>query len=153
MSNEYSEHAAREIVQDFLDRQGAATLAGDIDEILRWCDFPCTLESPGRRVNVTDQTMLRSIAEAFVEQVRGKRVTHIVRRCLEANFQDENTVTATYETRFVRDGQMLSEDPYVSFVILRRREDRWKFSSMQFDVAGDSPASVVLRDWNISDTT
>ncbi|MEY8829850.1 hypothetical protein AB9K34_15800 [Sedimentitalea sp. XS_ASV28] len=153
MSNEFSEHEAREIVQDFLDRQGAAALSGDLEEIVRWCDFPCTLESPGQRVNVTDKTMLRSIAEAFVEQVTGKRVTHIVRRCLEASFHDEDTVTATYETRFVRDGQMLSEDPYVSFVVLRRGKDRWRFSNMQFDVAGDSPASIVLRDWNMTDTT
>ncbi|WP_424984923.1 hypothetical protein [Microbulbifer sp. S227A] len=150
MSNEYSEGAARAIAQDFLDRHGAAAISGDLDEIVRWCDLPCTLESRGQRVVLTDVAMVRSVSESFIVQVRNKRLTHVIRRCLEAGFRDKDTVMATYETRYVRDDQLLSEEPYVSFVILRRRGERWKFSNMQFDVGVDSPAGAALSDWNRS---
>jgi len=38
-----TEEDARRITQDFLDRQGDATISGDVEATLDWCDIPCTL--------------------------------------------------------------------------------------------------------------
>ncbi len=100
----------------------------------------------GRAV-ATDKVEMRAICEAFIDSIKSKRLTHMARRCLEAVFKDDDTIWATYETRYVRDGKLLSEDPYVGFVILRRKSDRWKISAMQFAVSSSSPANVTLRDW------
>lgn len=136
---------ASHIAQDFLDRQGEETIRGDIDALLTRCDLPCTLESHLGRVIVTDIEELRRICRDFVERLRVKQITHMSRRLIEAGFQDPDTLTATYETRYVRQGQLLTEDPYVGFIILRRRDDAWKFSNMQIDVGRNSPPSVVFK--------
>ncbi|MEP3331713.1 hypothetical protein [Sedimentitalea sp.] len=146
MDKELMDQDARHIAQDFLDRQGAVTISGDVDATLDWCDIPCTLESAGQRVIVTEQAEMRSICSTFIDRLRSRRLTHMVRRCLVASYQDADTISATYETRYVRDGHLLTEDPYAGFVVLKRRETGWKISNMQFDVSSDSPANVTLRD-------
>lgn len=138
---------ARRITQDFLDRQGEATVSRDVEATLEWCDIPCTLESMEGRVVATNAAEMRAICETFIDRLEKNLFTHIVRRCLEASFKDESTIWATYETRYVRDGTFLTETPYIGFVILRHRGDRWKISTMQFAVSSDSPANVTLKDW------
>ncbi|MBY6161900.1 hypothetical protein KUV73_13505 [Mameliella alba] len=136
---------ARRIAQDFLDRQGDATVAGDVDETLAWCDLPMTLETMRGRTVVTTTEGMRAICVAFVEDLRNGQITHMVRSCLEAEFEDANTICATYETRYVRKGNLRAEDPYPGYVVLRRGPDRWRISSMQFAVTGESPANTTLR--------
>lgn len=136
---------ARDIAQDFLDRQGAATLAADIEETLAWCDLPCTLDSLEGRVVATTEAQMRTICAAFIQRLKDRQMTDMARRCLEAEFKGPDTIWATYETRYVRAGNLLSDDPYVGFVILVRGADRWKISMMQFAVDGNSPAGETLR--------
>ena len=133
------------IAQEFLDHQGDATIAGDVDGTLDFCDIPCTLESIEGRVVAMDREEMRAICKTFIAGLKAKRLTHMVRRCIAAEFKDPDTVWATYETRYVRDNQLLTEEPYTGFVILRHRGDRWKISAMQFDVSGTSPANLTLR--------
>lgn len=138
------------IAQDFLDRQGEATILGDVEATLEWCDIPCTLESIQGRAVVMNKAEMRTICVAFIEKLKSKQLMHLVRHCLEATFKQEDVIWAAYETRYVRDGQLLSEDPYAGFVIPRRRRDRWKISTMQFAVSSNSPANISLRDWAVS---
>lgn len=137
---------AQRIAQHFLDGQGAATISGNVDATLEWCDIPCTLESMQGRTVATTEAEMRAICVAFIEGLKARRLTHMVRRCLQAMFKDDNTIWATYETRYIRDGKLLTEDPYLAFVILRRRADRWKISSMQFAVSSDSLPNLALRE-------
>ena len=138
---------ARSIAQDFLDCQGEATISGDLEATLGWCNLPCTLESSQGRTVATTEAEMRAICTMFIDNVKAKRLTHMVRRCIEAMFNDDDTICAAYETRYIRDGHQLAEDPYTGFVILRRDHDRWKISNMQFAVDNDSPVEVTLRDW------
>lgn len=144
---------ARLIAQDFLDRQGEATISGDIEATLDWCDYPCTLESMQGRAVAANRAEMRAICTVFINDLKDKRLTHLVRHCLEAVFKGDGTIWATYETRYVQDGNLLSEDPYVGFVILKRKDDRWKISTMQFAVSSESPANVALRDWMSEQTS
>lgn len=138
---------AQPIAQDFLDRQGDATIAGDVDATLEWCDIPCTLESMEGRAVAKNETEMRAICLSFINGLKGNRFTHMVRKVQEAIFKDEDTIWATYETRYVQNGNFLPEEPYVGFVILKRKDDRWKISTMQFAVSSNSLANVTLRDW------
>lgn len=139
--------SATTITQDFLDRQGAATMAGDVDATLAWCDLPCTLESFEGKAVATTEAEMRGICEAFILNLQEKRLKLMVRECVEAMFKDDNTIWATYETRYVAEHNLRSQDPYFGFVILRRKADRWKISAMQFAVSSDSPANDTLRKW------
>ncbi|WP_323008100.1 nuclear transport factor 2 family protein [Pseudorhodobacter sp.] len=135
---------ARRIAQDFLDRTGEATIRGDVDATLDYCDIPCTLESMQGRAVATNTAEMRAICVAFIDRVKLKRLTYMVRNCLEAVFKDEETIWARYQTRYVTDGNLLTEDPYFGSVILRRKGDRWKVSAMQFAASSDSPVNAVL---------
>lgn len=135
------------ITQDFLDRQGDATVAGDIDATLGFCDLPCTLESMDTLTVVTDVDQMRAICVRFVGELRSKRVTHMVRNCREAVRKDDITIWAAYETQYVCSGQFLNDDPYSAFVILKRRGEVWKISTMQFAVERQSAVNVSLVDW------
>lgn len=135
------------IAQDFLDRQGEATMSGDIEATLGWCHIPCILESFQGRVVATTEAELRAICAMFIENLKAKRLTHMVRRCHEAMYNDADTICAAYETRYIRDGHQLAEEAYFGFVILRCIGKRWKISNIQFAVGTDSPVDVTLRDW------
>lgn len=137
---------AQRIAQDFLDRQGEATVAGDIEATLLWCNIPCRLESLDGEVLVTSQEQMRAICVSFIENLRLKRLTHMVRHCREAEFDGKDTIYASYETRYLQGGKLLSEDPYVGYVTLRRTSDRWKISGMRFDDGKTSPPNATLRE-------
>lgn len=138
---------ARSVTQDFLDRQGEATISGDLEGTLAFCDLPCTLESLEGRTVARTEAEMRAICQAFIDNLRSRQLTHMVRRVLEADFKDEQTIWATYETRYIRAGKLLTEDPYVSFIILKRPADSWKISMLQLTASGDSPANATLRKW------
>lgn len=138
---------ARRIAQDFLDRQGEATVSGDIEETLAWCDLPCTLESMDSKAVATNMAEMRAICASFIEGLKVKQLTHMVRTCLTAEFSDPDTLVAQYRTRYLRDGKWLADDPYIGTVVLRRKPDRWKISAMKFAVSNDSPANATLRAW------
>ena len=60
---------------------------------------------------------------------RAERATLHDGRTFNAVRKGEDTIWATYETRYVRERQLLTEEPYLSFIILRRKEDRWRVSA------------------------
>lgn len=142
-----SENDARRIAQDFLDRQGDATMSGDVEGTLAWCDIPCSLESVQGRAVATNVVEMRAICVAFIKNLKEERLTHMVRNCVEAIFKDDDTIWAAYETRYVGEGNFRSEDPYCGFVILRRKLGKWKISNMQFAVSSNSPVNATLRKW------
>lgn len=137
--------SAIDIVQDFLDRQGDATVAGDIDATLAFCDLPCTLDSLDGSIVVTTETQMRAVCLGFINSLRARQVTYVVRRCQDAVFKDGDTIWATYETRYVSDTGVRAEEPYAGFVILRRRAGIWKISTMQFAVTGDTPVAAGMN--------
>lgn len=118
---------------------------GDVDATLEWCDLPCTLETVEQRVVVTTEAHMRAVCAAFIETLRTKRLTYMIRRCLDAKFRDDETLWVSYETRYVRDRAILADESYLGFVILRHRGDRWKISTMQFAADGSSPSNVALN--------
>jgi len=135
---------ARRIAQDVLDRQGEVTVAGDLSATMEWCDLPCVLVSLEGDVTARTEDEMRAICAGFIARLRELRITHMARRCLEAEFEDADTVRASYETRYVRDGHLLTDAPYVGLVLLRRRADHWRIGAMQFAVSGSSPANATL---------
>ncbi|MBU2959887.1 hypothetical protein KO516_03410 [Citreicella sp. C3M06] len=95
---------ARSIAQDFLDRQGEATNSGDVEATVGWCDIPCTLESFRGKIVATTEAEIRAICATFIDNLKAKRLTHMMRRCLEAVYNDDDTICATYETRYIKTG-------------------------------------------------
>lgn len=138
---------ALEIVQDGLDRHARATLSGDIDAMMKYSDIPCAIETMAGKVVATNRAEMRTICEALVHSIKVRQLSDMVRRCLEAEFKSDETIWATYETRFLRNGVELAEDTYTSFMILKKRTDGWRFSSIQLLVNEGDPVSATLKNW------
>ena len=136
---------ALEIVQDGLDRHARATFSGDIDTMMAYSDIPCAIETLSGKVVATNTSEMRSICEALVYSIKAKQLSHMVRRCFAAEFNSEDTIWATYETRFLRNGVELAEDTYTSFIIVKKRADGWRFSSIQLLVSEGDPVSATLK--------
>lgn len=142
-----TEEDAQSIVQTYLDRQGDATISGDLEATLGWCDLPCTLQTPQGVVVARNEAEMRAICQMFIDRLKMKRVTLMVRNCVEAGFHDADTVWGHYHTRYVAADNVLSEEPYRAQVTLRRRDDHWKISEMRFAVQDQSPISETLAHW------
>lgn len=138
---------AYQIAQDFLDRQGDATVAGDVEATMGFCDLPCTLETMDRVTVAKTEAEMRAICEGFIHQLRSQQVTHMVRTCQEAVLKSDDTLWATYVTRLVCDGKHLNEPSYGAFVILKLRDGVWKISTMQFAITRDNCVTLTLRDF------
>ncbi|SDY96196.1 hypothetical protein [Citreimonas salinaria] len=138
---------AHRIAQDFLNRQGQASIRGDVAAAMASLDIPFTLESMEGRTVATSEAEVKAICVAFIEGLQENRLTEMVRRCLDASFMDDHTVCATYETRYVGDHNQLAGDPYLGFIVLREKDDGWKASNIQLAVNKKSTANVALRDW------
>lgn len=137
---------ARAIVQNGLDRHGEATMAGDIDAMAEFSDVPCEMETLSGKAVATTAAEMRDICRNFADTLRMGHLTHLVRRCLEAKFKDPDTIWAIYETRFLRNGIELVGEPYMSFLILNRHADGWKFASIQLLVSEGDPFSSTVRE-------
>ncbi|GAA4223879.1 hypothetical protein J4E08_23055 [Sagittula sp. NFXS13] len=138
-------YKALEIVQDGLDHHAGATMSGDIDTMMAYSDIPCAIETLSGRVIAANTSEMRAICEALVCSINAKKLSHMVRRCFEAEFKDDDTIWATYETRFLRNGVELAEDTYTSFIILKKRIDGWRFSGIQLLVSEGDPVSATLK--------
>lgn len=136
---------ALQIVQDGLDWRARATLSGDIDAMMAYSDIPCAIETLSGKVVATNTSEMRAICEALVYSIKAKQLSHMIRHCFEAEFTSEDTICATYETRFLRNGVELAEDTYTSFIIVKRRIDGWRFSSIQLLVSEGDPVSATLK--------
>lgn len=136
---------ALDIVQDGLDKHARATLSGDIDAMMKYSDIPCAIETLAGKVVATNPSEMRAICEALVHSIKIRQLSHMVRRCFEAEFTSDDTIWATYETRFLRNGVELAEDTYTSFMIVKKRTDGWRFSSIQLLVYEGDPVSATLK--------
>jgi hypothetical protein len=136
---------ARTIVKGGLDRHGEATQAGDIDAMMKFSDISCKMETFSGSVVATTAAEMRVICKKLVHSLQFRQVSHMVRRCLDAQFKGPETIWATYETRFIRADKEIAKDTYMSFIILNNRATGCKFSSIQVLVSDDDPISSNLK--------
>ena len=134
------------IVQGSLDIHGQAVIAGNIDKMMEFTDVPCMIDTASGRLEAETVEEMRAICEQFALTLRKMCLTHIVRRCLDAQFKDPETIHAFYETRYIQHGTQIFRDPYRTFMIAKLRPQGWKFNNIQLLVDGSDPVTAMMQE-------
>ncbi len=127
---------AHDVCEAMLERSGRAIFARDFDAFADCVGLPCDIETYAGRSRLTTQEHLRNLFEAMLRHQNRMGVTDIIRHCVEAEFKDDRTVYATFETRLLR-GTVLIQNPYPAFCIYKLSNEVWRAHSMTFGI-GDS---------------
>jgi hypothetical protein len=133
-----SPEAAKKISEDLLERTRLGLIEGDFDTFAACFVLPHEVDTiDGRRMIRTPEEfrkMFNNIVRFFEET----GVTELSRQCIEASFKDENTIGATHKSRVLK-GEVLVQDPYPAYSILKCFDGHWKVTFSQYSIL-DKPA-------------
>lgn len=119
---------ASAVSEYLLDRTGQALDVGDFDTFRDCFLLPQVMETFSGRREIRSTEDLRSIFDNVRGGLAASGVTHMVRRCLSAEYRDPRTIAATHETRLIRTGAILARDPYPVFSLLRHVDGDWRIA-------------------------
>ena len=134
---------ARDVTEYLLRRTEAAFHSGDFDEFKDSLTLPYHLETfKGRRtLNTTEK--LRDLFDAVRAHHRRTGVTDMDRYVLEASFQDDKTIVATFETRLLN-GTVLTQKPYPVLSVMKFDGGAWRAHSMTFAIDDNEDHNAAL---------
>jgi hypothetical protein len=141
MQNKFE--TARDISEYLLDRTGRAMMVGHFDNFKPHFALPhhiCTYT--GQLFLKTEDDLQRTF-NAMLAYLRKYNVSDMVRHCVEAEFQDPDTVAATHETRLVS-GNIITQSPYAVFSILKFNGTDWQISSSSYAIADREEHNAAL---------
>ncbi len=149
--NEFPEDV-KDICEDMLARTGAAIMSGDFHSFLSCFHLPQKMEtfSGYRMIETADD--LRAVFDGVRKYMRDKGITRMVRRNINANFQDADTIVAMHETRMLR-GTFLAQPTYPSFSVLRRMNGVWKLTDTIYAIKDSAEHEAALTRSKRPDTS
>lgn len=115
-------------------------LSGEFEEFLSCFELPNEIHTfDGSQILKTIEDVRR-----VYDKVRSfyvlENVTDLVRRCVEAEFQDETTVSAVHESRLLSGDRQINE-PFAVFSIIKFTVGGWKL--VRSDYAVDHPPALI----------
>jgi hypothetical protein len=135
----------KDIVDDILTRTSEALLRGDFQRFMGDMALPQRFVTPDKDMNIDSFEDAEGVFRAVQTFLFTNNVAQIVRNCIAAEFRDENTISATHETRFINEDMLLVQAPYPTFSILRQIESRWMIVEMQSGMVETSELARALR--------
>ena len=135
---------ARRIYQQTLDRMTAALLARNPAAFVRYVHHPYELRTVSERITYeTAQDTSRAI-EDYVDAIRARGATDIVRTCDTAQFVSADHISG-YHTTHVMCGDTHDLSPFISRMSLYRRDGIWRVAVS--DTSLRSADWPILPDW------
>jgi hypothetical protein len=135
--------SAREVAEGLLAKSGAALMSGDFDSFLECFALPQDIATFDGRKTIKTADDLREIFEGVRKLNRRRSITQVVRQCLEAEFRDENTITATHQSRNLS-GDILVQGPITAYSIVENFEGVWKITYSQYAALDDPELNKTL---------
>ncbi|ABG31051.1 hypothetical protein [Roseobacter denitrificans] len=134
---------AREVSEFLLERTGTALLEDKFDTFLSCIILPQQVETFAGQRLLTSPQEVHQVFRAVRAYHQKNGVTDIVRHCVEAAFKDPHTVAATHETRLLS-GDIMTQDPYPGFSVLRFDGDTWRIASMSYAIEDRDDLNAAL---------
>lgn len=133
-----NDRKAQEISVDVLNRSGTSLMDGDFDAFSVCFHTPSYVETfEGMRLLRT-QADLRNVYDNVRKYYQDAGVTKIIRECISARFEDENTISNMHITRLYRDTGTLDRRPFPVSSTLVRVGAMWKVNRAQYAI-DDAP--------------
>lgn len=123
--------SAQDISQFYLDRSAGAMMAGDFETFLSCFTIPHTIVTFEAKQVLSNLEEFREVFDRVRENNQRMGVTQMVRNCIEACFEGEDTVLATHVSRMLNGDQLVME-PYPCFSRLIRVQNGWKVAHSEY---------------------
>lgn len=133
---------AHEIAERLLTQTGDALMAADFERLLPCFRLPYEVRTISGQRLIENEAEMRTLFDAMVDYYRMQNVTHLVRKVVQAEFQDTKTIHSAHVTRLVS-GSMYTQDPYPVTSVLRRTEGGWQGVASEYGVR-DAPFQIRL---------
>jgi hypothetical protein len=121
--------SAQDILQDFLDRMGAAVKDNDWDLFRLGVCLPFQMVTEETTLVVESEESLREGLEAFHQMMELHHVTDYIRLVNHADLLAPQLLTGTYVTHMLR-GATRIVPPFSSQMSLILKDDRWQCVSV-----------------------
>ena len=135
--------AARTVAEDLLARTGQALVSGDFDAFAACFLLPNEIElfdGTNRVETIEDQRAIFDSVRAFHAR---QGVTQMVRRCVEADFLDADTIATTHVASLLRGNELL-QPTYPVYSIVRRVDGVWKIAHGKYAIANSPELDRAL---------
>lgn len=135
---------AIEISERLLELTGKALLGNDFDSFALHFHVPHTIETPDRKTVLKTRAALEAVFDTVVQDYADRQVTKLIRFCEVAEFRGPFKVEATHISHMMC-GDLRVMDPYPSFTVLEFIDGRWKATSSQYAVDGNTNVGRALN--------
>ena len=133
---------AHKIVEHLLDETGAALMSGDFQRLMECFQLPYEIGTFAGQRTVTSEAEMRTTFDGVRTHLQARNVTDLVRRCMEAEFLDPETIDSTHESRVMAGPVQVQE----TFVVYSRQwivDGRWRVGWSQYAIT-DAPAYIAV---------
>ena len=125
-----AEHA-KKIATSVLECSGSAMMRNDFSAFLGCFHIPHQIETFDGETVIRHEHELEAKFIKMRENLMKLGVTDYVRHVVAAEFQDENTISTTHETRPMS-GRLLVTDPYPTYSTLQKIDGAWKVTDSKY---------------------
>ena len=118
---------------------------GDFQAFRACFQLPQVMETFSGPHRVEGEDDLQRIFCKIREYYRTEGITHMIRRCVSAEYRDEATIASTHESRLIRGGSVLARSPYPVFSILSKVNGNWLIAFSQYAIADEPDLARALE--------
>ena len=120
-------------------------MTGDFDAFAACFALPHRITTFEGTLIVPDLAGLHDISLSMRDYFAANHLTDIVRPCIDAAFVDNDTITATHESRYLS-GNRLIQRPAVCLSTIRRLDGVWRVVEGQYAIQdADSHVRALMR--------
>lgn len=104
-------------------------MSGDFDAIKRAFELPALFGTFEGETSIDTPQSLAERFESVRAHHRSMRVTELLREIIDCDWQDDDTIHATYRSRLMS-GNILVQAPFNTLARLKKINGEWKCTSM-----------------------
>ncbi|MEJ6395468.1 hypothetical protein V8J82_19565 [Gymnodinialimonas sp. 2305UL16-5] len=119
----------RDVFQDWLDRVGAAVMAGDYPTYAAAVCLPFTLITETTTTNVEDDETLHAGFAGYRQMLEDNGITHMVRLSSGVTPLGAGLIVGNYTTHLLANSRPVMQ-PFVSSMTLRQQDGVWRATSI-----------------------
>lgn len=134
------ELSARQIAERILEATRRGLMENRFDMFRACIAIPTRIETFEASRQIETEEELREVFEAVRRYHASRRVTHLDRRCVEADFSGPGRISFTYETRLL-EGPRLVQEPYPVMSDAVLDAGRWKVVRSSYAIV-DQPQHI-----------
>lgn len=135
--------AAGDVSQALLDITGDALMADDFDAFAAVFQTPQHMATMAGPIYMETPEDMRRAFDEMHKHLRGIGATHMVRKCVAAEYKTPTRIEATHTCETLKDGKRLS-GPYPGFSVLEKIDGHWKVTGSEYALEPNDGQAMAI---------